>query len=74
MLKYIKKRLFKYFKNNNINNNINKKTKQSNLFNFTKKEKKKMSEKNFLKIIKDSGLSPEDVLKILKKEGKIKDH
>ncbi len=75
MLKYIKKRLFKYFKNNNINNNTNKKTKQANLFSFlnTKKEKKKMSEKNFLKTIKDANLSHEDVLKILEKEGKIKD-
>ncbi len=75
MLKYIKKRLFKYFKNNNINNNnTNKKTKHANLFSFlnTKKEKKKMSE-NFLKAIKDAGLSHGDVLKILKKEGKIKD-
>lgn len=32
-----------------------------------------MSENNFLKIIKDTGLSHEDVLKILEKEGKIKD-
>ncbi len=74
MLKNIRKHLFKYFKNNSINNNTNKKTKQANLFSFlnTKKEKKKMSE-NFLKAIKDAGLSHGDVLKILEKEGKIKD-
>lgn len=69
MLKYIKKHLFKYPKNNNNSNN---KTKQKNLLNYLSSDKKKMSE-NFLKVIKDSGLSHEEVLKVLKKEGKLKD-